>query len=73
MSIKRVYDHNFTPEDFDINDYEVNKDGSLTVFQNVILWNKKLKQIPFYFEKIYGFFCCSVNNLTSLEGSPKII
>ena len=61
------------PEDFGIRKYKFRPDGTLDVFENVSLYGKHLKELPFNFGKIFGFFDCSFNNLTSLKGSPKVV
>lgn len=73
INIRKPYKHNKTPADFGIIKYKVNSDGSLNVFQDVELGNKKLKKLPFYFNKVGGYFSCSSNNFKTLEGAPKII
>ena len=51
----------------------VNSDGSLDVEGSVNLSFLRLKEIPLKFNKVNGFFDCSYNQLTSLEGCPKIV
>ena len=55
---------------YGITDYNINTDGSIDVDVNVYLSNKKLAKLPLKFNKVNGYFNCSRNNLTSLEGSP---
>jgi hypothetical protein len=51
--------------------YTINDDGSIDVEGNVILVDKKLTKIPFKFRHVSGgFYCCSNNHLTSLDGAP---
>ena len=45
----------------------------VNVNDNVLLFKKKLKNIPVKFNEINGWFDCSSNELTSLEGSPEIV
>lgn len=71
--IKRPFKHNKNPEDFNITNYKINTDGSLNVLNSVILDNKKMKRIPFYFNKVMGDFNCYNNGLTSLYGAPNYI
>lgn len=54
---------------------KINKDLSIDVIDgNVNLSRLKLTKIPFRFRKItHGYFDCSYNNLTSLEGCPEHI
>jgi len=53
---------------YNIENYTINSDGSIDTYA-VYLYNKGLKKLPLKFNKI-GVFNCSINNLTSLEGSP---
>ncbi len=43
----------------------------LMLMSNVNLCNKKLTKLPLKFNKVNGYFDCSSNNLTTLEGSSK--
>ena len=61
------------PEDYGITKYKFNSDGTLDVFESVNLSYKNLKELPFKFGKVDGYFDCWENNLTSLKGSPKIV
>ena len=51
--------------------YTINPDGSYDVIGNVNLYKRGLTKIPFKFNMVTGYFNCSYNNLTSLEGCPK--
>jgi hypothetical protein len=60
-----------------IRNYTVNVDGTVDVNGDVSLsgWHpanikEKLTKIPLKFGKVTGYFSCSSNDLTSLEGSP---
>ena len=55
---------------YGIIDYTINSDGSIDVDYIVYLEDKKLTKLPIKFNKINGYFDCSSNELTSLEGSP---
>ena len=55
---------------YNITDYTINSDGSIDVNDSVDLNDLGLKKLPLKFNKVNGFFDCSHNNLTSLEGSP---
>ena len=66
-----IPDLSIRPEDFKITNYEFDKDGFLNVDGNVVLNFKNLEKLPFKFGIIKGYFDCSYNNLTSLEGAPK--
>ena len=48
-----------------------NADGSIDVIGPVYLSNPNLKKLPLKFNKVSGYFECSYNQLTSLEGAPK--
>ena len=56
------------PEDFGITKYKFNPDGTLNVFDDVILNNRNLTKLPFKFGKIDGDFICQKNDLKSLSG-----
>ena len=56
---------------YSIENYTINKDGSIDVDGCVDLFDKKLTKLPLKFNKINGYFNCSWNDLTSLKGSPK--
>lgn len=49
-----------------VQSYEINNDLSVIVFSDVFLSDKNLEEIPIVFEKIYGNFDCSHNNLIKL-------
>ena len=53
-----------------ISNYIIHSDGTVDVNGDVDLYNKKLTQLPVKFGKVTGYFTCSNNHLTSLEGSP---
>ena len=54
-----------------IYNYSINLDGSIDVEDSVYLFNMNLDKLPLKFNKVGGYFGCSNNNLTSLEGCPK--
>ncbi len=58
---------------FDISDYQLNENGSIDVNEDVDLVNADLNEIPFKFNKIYGFFIIYDNYLESLKNCPKWI
>ena len=58
---------------YDIENYTINPDGSIDVDGGVKLNDKDLKKLPLTFNKVFGYFTCSHNKLTSLEGAPKIV
>ena len=45
----------------------------VNVNNDVNLFEKELKIIDVKFNKVYGWFNCSYNKLTSLKGSPEIV
>jgi hypothetical protein len=55
---------------FDIKNYTINPDGSIDVEGSVYLFNLNLDKLPLKFNKVGGYFGCSNNNLTTLEGCP---
>ena len=58
---------------YGIKNYTINDDMSIDVNGNVYIDCKELTSMPLRFNKVSGWFDCSSNNLTSLEGSPKEI
>ena len=57
-------------EKYNIENYTINGDGSIDVNGDVDLYNCNLTELPLIFNKVYGYFNCGVNRLTSLKGSP---
>ena len=61
-------------EEYGIENFTVNPDGSIDVNGDVNMYNKGLTKIPFKFGKVGGYFYCSYNPaLTSLKGAPKSV
>ena len=58
---------------YDIKKYIINHDLSIDVDGGVSFTVKGLTKIPLKFNKVYGDFSCSLNKLTTLEGSPKSV
>jgi hypothetical protein len=56
---------------YGIKNYTINEDGTIDVDGDVYLYNKALNRLPLKFGKVSGYFDCSDNKLTSLEGSPR--
>ena len=56
---------------FKIISYTINEDFTIDVNGDVDLSGKALSKIPLKFNKVRGYFYCSFNDLTTLEGSPK--
>lgn len=50
--------------------YEITKDGRVDVYCDVDLSYKRLTKLDVKFGKVDGYFNCSNNKLTSLEGCP---
>ncbi len=60
-------------EKYNIRNYTINEDGSIDVDDYVNLADRYLTELPLKFNKITYWFSCSNNELTSLEGSPKLV
>jgi len=60
-------------EEYSIEKYTINDDGSIDVDGNVNLFDKRLTKLPLKFNNVSGDFICSVNNLTTLEGCPQSV
>ena len=54
-----------------INNYTINKDGTVDVKRSVDIFGRRLTEIPVKFNKVGGDFYCDNNKLTSLEGAPE--
>jgi hypothetical protein len=53
--------------------YIINDDGSIDVEGDVDLSYAGLTKLPIYFNYVSGNFYCQWNELTSLEGCPKVV
>ena len=64
-------------DEYGINDYTINPDGSIDVNGNIILSydfeRGELSKIPLKFAKVIGDFECDRNQLTTLKGSPRSV
>jgi hypothetical protein len=60
-------------QEYDIDNYSINEDGSIDVDGDVDLSNNGLTKIPLKFRNVLGDFYCHENQLTSLEGAPNIV
>ena len=64
-------------DEYGINDYTINPDGSIDVDGNIILSydfeRGELSKIPLKFGNIIGDFECDRNQLTTLKGSPTSV
>ena len=58
---------------YNIENYTINPDGFIDVDDGVDLSGKDLIKIPLKFNKVNGWFDCSYNQLTSLEGCPSYV
>jgi hypothetical protein len=58
---------------YSIQNWTINKDGSIDVDGYVNLSDKGLDKLPLKFRNVTGNFKCSSNNLTSLEGGPESV
>ena len=68
---KEAYVKIMVKEWLDSGKARINPDGSYDVDGDVDLSNMNLDKIPVKFNLVGGYFYCSNNNLTSLEGCPK--
>ena len=59
--------------EMEVKDYTINEDFSIDVANSINLENKGLSSFPSYikFNKVEGYFYCSFNQLTTLEGAPN--
>jgi hypothetical protein len=60
---------------YNIENYQIRDDGSIDVDGNVDLHGRlgDLKKLPLTFNEVGGYFYCTKNNLTTLEGCPKVV
>jgi hypothetical protein len=60
---------------YEIKNYRINKDMTISVIGNVSLRNKKIEKLPDYiqFKSINGTFDISDNKITTLKGCPKMV
>ena len=56
---------------YGIRNYTINDDGSIDVNGDVDLYYTQLTKLPLKFGFVSGYFDCSDNNLTTLEGGPR--
>jgi len=54
-------------------EFTENPDGTVDIDGDVDLSALKLKKLPFQFGKVTGYFYCSSNRLTSLQGAPESV
>ena len=60
-------------EKYEIINYTIKDDGTVDVDGSVYLDYCKLTELPLKFGTVTGWFNCSRNLLTTLEGSPKVV
>ena len=60
-------------EDYDINNYKINPNGSIDIDGDVDLAYRKLTELPLKFNRVTGDFDCSGNELTSLKHVPNYV
>jgi len=60
-------------EEFGIENYTFNDDGSIDVDGDVSFYEIVLTKIPIKFRNVSGDFYCYYNSLTSLEGCPETV
>jgi hypothetical protein len=58
-------------EKYKIKNYSINSDLSIDVQGDVYLSGLNLKSLPLRFSRVSGYFTCSSNLLTTLEGGPR--
>ena len=68
ISTKQIHD---ICDQYKIENYTINPDGSIDVDGDVNLSYMGLTKIPIKFNKVSGYFDCSYNFITSLEGCPR--
>lgn len=60
-------------EKYRITNYTINSDGSIDVDGDVYLYNLNSTKLPLKFRNVSGYFDCSNNQLTTLEGCPQTV
>jgi len=58
-----------------LGNYTINSDDTVDVNGNVFLYRElgNMEKLPVKFGKVSGFFTCSENKLTTLEGCPNYV
>ncbi len=64
--------HNLCRE-YNIKNYTINDDMSISVNGNVNLTHRNLKSLPIKFKEITGYFSCRGNKLISLKNCPETV
>ena len=60
-------------EKYNIENYTINSDGTIDVDGDVNFYNQRLTKLPLRFGNVSGYFECTHNFLTTLEGCPKSV
>jgi hypothetical protein len=60
-------------ERYGIENYTINEDGTIDVDGCINLTHKGLTELPLKFRNVTGYFWCSANELSSLEGCPESV
>ena len=60
-------------KEYNIENYTINDDYSIDVNGDVNIHRRSLTKIPLKFNKVYGYFDCERNKLTTLLGSPEYV
>lgn len=60
-------------DQYGIENYSINSDGSIDVAGDVLLIYDELTKLPLKFNTVSGYFDCSDNDLTSLKGAPTTV
>lgn len=55
------------------NKITVNDDGTVDVIGNIKMSNKGYTELPVTFRRITGDFDCSINNINTTKGFPKVV
>ena len=56
-----------------IENYTINEDKSIDVDGYVGLYDRGLDKLPLKFRNVSGYFSCSWNNLTTIDGGPETV
>ena len=59
--------------DFDIRNFIINQDGTISTRSHVDLSNRNFSKLPLNFNRVNGFFDCENNHLKSLKGCPEYV
>jgi hypothetical protein len=62
-----------TCKKYNIKNYTINPDGTVDVNGDVYLISRGSTKLPLKFGRVDGYFDCSYNQLTTLEGGPRSV